>query len=83
MKRRWAISLVELLLTLSACTVILTLSAGLIHRIMHVQSKARAVIVPGAQSATGQPVSPRRASGHQCRNRRLARRGVFLVSFGR
>lgn len=36
------ISLVELLLTLSACSVILTLSAGLIHRAMHAQSKSRA-----------------------------------------
>ena len=36
------ISLVELLLTLSASCVILTLSAGLIHRAMHAQSKTRA-----------------------------------------
>ena len=41
MPRRRGISLVELLLTLSACTVILTMSAGLIHRAMHAQTKAR------------------------------------------
>lgn len=41
MPRRRGISLVELLLTLSACTFILTMSAGLIHRAMHAQTKAR------------------------------------------
>jgi hypothetical protein len=41
MNRRRGISLVELMLTLSACSVILTLSAALIHRAMHAQSKAR------------------------------------------
>jgi hypothetical protein len=42
MKSRGGVSLVELLLTMSACTVILTLSAALIHRVMHTQSKMRA-----------------------------------------
>lgn len=41
MKQRRGVSLVELILTLSACTVILTMSAGLIHRALHAQSKAR------------------------------------------
>ena len=41
MAKRRGISLVELILTLSACCAILTLSAGLIHRAMHVQTKAR------------------------------------------
>ena len=41
MKSRRGISLVELLLALSACSVILTLSAGLIHRIMQVEMCAR------------------------------------------
>jgi hypothetical protein len=34
--------LLELLLTMSACSVAITLSAGLIHRAMHAQSKSRA-----------------------------------------
>jgi hypothetical protein len=42
MKSRRGVSLVELLLTMSACTVILTMSAALIHRVMHTQSKMRA-----------------------------------------
>jgi hypothetical protein len=42
MNRR-AASLIELLLAMSACTVILTMSVALIHRIMHVQSKTRAI----------------------------------------
>lgn len=41
MKQRRGVSLVELMLTLSVCTVILTMSAGLIHRALHAQSKAR------------------------------------------
>jgi type II secretory pathway component PulJ len=41
MTRRRGISLVELMLTLSACCAILTLSAGLIHRALHAQSRAR------------------------------------------
>ena len=41
MIQRRGVSLVELMLTLSACTVILTMSAGLIHRALHAQSKAR------------------------------------------
>jgi hypothetical protein len=41
MSHRRGVSLVELMFTLSACTVILTMSAGLIHRAMHAQSKAR------------------------------------------
>ncbi len=40
-RRRSGVSLVELLVVMSAATVILTLSTGLIHRIMHAQSKAR------------------------------------------
>ena len=41
MNNRRAASLVELLLVMSACTFILTLSAGLIHRVMHAQSRTR------------------------------------------
>lgn len=41
MTKRRGISLVELMLTLSACCVILTLSAGLIHRALHAQSRTR------------------------------------------
>lgn len=41
MSRRHGISLIELLVTMSACTVILTMSAMLIHRIMHVQSRSQ------------------------------------------
>jgi len=41
MAKRRGISLVELILTLSACCAILTLSAQLIHRAMHAQTKAR------------------------------------------
>jgi hypothetical protein len=44
MNHRHAVSLIELLLAMSACTVILTMSAALIHRIMHVQSKTRAIV---------------------------------------
>lgn len=44
MKNRRGVSLVELLLVMSAATVILTMSAGLIHRIMHAQSKARSFV---------------------------------------
>lgn len=40
MKNRRGASLVELLLIMSACTVVLTLSAELIHRVMIAQSKA-------------------------------------------
>lgn len=43
MAKRRGISLVELLLTMTACAVILTLSAELIHRMLHAQSRARAV----------------------------------------
>jgi hypothetical protein len=42
MKSRRGASLVELLVVMSAATVVLTMSASLIHRIMHAQSKARA-----------------------------------------
>ncbi len=42
MKARRGVSLVELLVVMSAATVVLTLSTSLIHRIMHAQSKARA-----------------------------------------
>lgn len=41
--KRCGVSLVELLVVMSAATVILTLSTGLIHRLMHAQSKARAL----------------------------------------
>jgi len=41
MKRRRAVSLVELLLAMSACAAILTMSTTLIHRVLHAQSKAR------------------------------------------
>jgi hypothetical protein len=41
MKSRHGISLVELLLVLSACGVILTLSTGLIERIMRAEMRAR------------------------------------------
>ncbi len=50
MSGRRGISLVELMLTLSACTVILTMSAGLIHRAMHAQSKSR-LFFDGQRSA--------------------------------
>jgi hypothetical protein len=50
MKLRQGASLVELLLVLSSCTVILTMSAGLIHRMLHVQSRTRA-FVDGERSA--------------------------------
>ena len=39
--KRRGVSLVELLVVMSAATVILTLSTGLIHRVMHAQTKAR------------------------------------------
>jgi hypothetical protein len=42
MKSRRGVSLIELLLIMSACTVILTMSAALMHRVMHTHSKARA-----------------------------------------
>jgi hypothetical protein len=41
MKMHRGISLVELLVAMSACTVILTLTAGLMHRVMHAQSRTR------------------------------------------
>jgi hypothetical protein len=41
MSRRPASSLIELLIVMSACSAILTLCAGLLHRAMHVQSRAR------------------------------------------
>ena len=44
MTRRHAHSLVELLLAMSACTVILTMSAALIHRVLFVHSKTQAII---------------------------------------
>jgi hypothetical protein len=50
MSNRRGISLVELILTLSACCVVLSLSAGLIHRAMHAQTKARRV-ADGERSA--------------------------------
>lgn len=50
MKPRQGASLVELLLVMSSCTVILTMSAGLIHRLLHAQSRTRA-FVDGERSA--------------------------------
>lgn len=44
MNRRRGVSLVELLLVMSAAVLILTMSAGLIHRLMHAQSKARSFV---------------------------------------
>ena len=44
MNRRNAASLVELLLAMSACTAILTMSAALIHRVLFVHSKAQAIL---------------------------------------
>jgi hypothetical protein len=41
MKTRHAVSLVELLVVMSACSIILTMSAGLIHRAMHNYAKTR------------------------------------------
>jgi hypothetical protein len=41
MRIRRGVSLVELLLAMSACTFILSLSVALIHRVMHAQSSAR------------------------------------------
>jgi hypothetical protein len=41
MKRRRAASLIELLLAMSACVVVLTMSTALIHRVLHAQSKTR------------------------------------------
>jgi hypothetical protein len=49
MKRR-AISLAELLVVLSACTIILTTSVSLLHRAMHSQSATR-VFVDSERSA--------------------------------
>ena len=43
MNHRRAVSLIELLLAMSACTVILTMSATLIHRALHAQSKTHAI----------------------------------------
>lgn len=40
---RRAISLIELLVVMSAASVILSLSAGLIHRVMHAETKTRSV----------------------------------------
>ena len=41
--RRPGVSLVELIVLMSAASVILSLSAGLIHRMMHAESRARSV----------------------------------------
>ena len=38
---RRGVSLAELLLAMSACSVILTMSVGMIHRVMHTQSRTR------------------------------------------
>jgi hypothetical protein len=42
MNKRRGTSLIELLIVMSACTVVLTLSAELIHRVMRVQSRSQA-----------------------------------------
>jgi len=42
MKSRRGASLIELLMVMSAGTVVLTMSTGLIHQVMHAQSRARA-----------------------------------------
>jgi type II secretory pathway pseudopilin PulG len=44
MKSRRGISLIELLLVMSAASVVLTMSATLIHRLMHAQSKASSLV---------------------------------------
>jgi hypothetical protein len=44
MSVRRGISLAELLLTMSACTVVLTMSAALIHRALDSQSRARSLL---------------------------------------
>lgn len=44
MKMHRGISLVELLVVMSACTLILTLTAGLMHRVMHAQSRTRSFV---------------------------------------
>ena len=41
MYHRRAVSLVELLVVMSACTVLLSISASLIHRAMHAESRSR------------------------------------------
>jgi hypothetical protein len=43
MNQRRATSLIELLIVMSACTVVLTLSAELIHRVMRAQSRSQAI----------------------------------------
>lgn len=42
MKTRRGVSLVELLVVMSACSALLTISAVLLHRMMHSQTKTRA-----------------------------------------
>jgi hypothetical protein len=51
LKRRRASSLIELLIIMSACSLVLTLSAALLHRAMHIQSRSRAY-VDAERSAT-------------------------------
>jgi type II secretory pathway component PulJ len=41
MNSRRAVSLIELIVAMSACTVILTTSAMLVHRVMHAHSRVR------------------------------------------
>jgi hypothetical protein len=41
MSRRNGVSLVELIVVMSGASIILSLSAGLIHRVMHAETKAR------------------------------------------
>jgi prepilin-type N-terminal cleavage/methylation domain-containing protein len=41
--RRNGVSLIELIVVMSAASIILSLSAGLIHRVMHAETKARSL----------------------------------------
>jgi type II secretory pathway component PulJ len=59
MAARRGISLAELMLTMSACTVILTLSAQFMHRTLHAQSKSR-LFFDGQRSALRLAASFRR-----------------------
>ena len=64
MKTRLGVSLIELIVTLSACSAVLTISTALLHRAMHAQSRARSFF-DGERSA-------RRLAGHFRRDAREA-----------
>ena len=69
-RHRRGVSLVELLVVMSAATVILTLSTGLIHRIMHAQSKARVLAdMERTTHAAGRQFSTRLAPSHSSHKR--------------